>query len=501
MKRFFFWSFVAMLLFGLLFFSLNLFDSRRGSFSDALPILPARLEPDNGFFVLWGFAEPVDVDPGDAAYRARMLELFEATVRNAFFRARYSQWQTRLNASFRRHWQGAGLNFPRLPEEDVCAYAASARTRIEEQRRRYAVPLRRFALMLRAGRIEDFTPLDWDFPSRSLALASATAKLHALSRALDALDGDWQGAGDGLLAAMAAGMKLIASGRTLKVNALGKTLVDSSLLTLASLLNRGDCPPAWARRVLDALPERHAPEFGTEAVRTFAWMNFAHALERIERNKIVDPYLLKDYFREPAGFFALERFVAISGPGFFTVVHALASHFMKKNESAAALRSFWQEVGRLEETPPASWSAGARPQVRLGSILHLGPFWWMRNPLGKMMVRAAVPYTWPVLQHYVYRSHGLKARYDLVRLLARARVQAGSAMSMDSDGLQGFLASAPERDPFSGRPYLFNSGRGMLYSVGQDGQDDGGRETPGAWRDSDIAVPISFMNKTLDVRR
>jgi hypothetical protein len=307
------------------------------------------------------------------------------------------------------------------------------------------------------------------------------------------LDSDWWNAGDGLLAAIGAGMKLIASGRTLKVNALGKTMVDSSLLTLASLLNRGDCPPAWARQVLAALPERPSAEFGTEAVRTFAWMNFANSLERIERSKIVDPYLLKDYFREPARFFALERFVAISGPGFFTVVHALASHFMKKNESTAALRSFWQEVGRLEDTPPASWPDGPRPHVRLGSGLRLGPFWWLRNPLGKMMVRAAVPYTWPVLQHYVYRSHGLKVRYDLVRLLARARLQGGPAGSMDRDGLQGLLASAPERDPFSGRPYLFSPERGMLYSVGQDGQDDGGRETPGAWRDSDIAVKIGFV--------
>jgi hypothetical protein len=493
MKRFFFWSFVAMLLFGLLFFIHNLFDSRPGSPSDAPPPLPARLEPGNGFFVLWGFAEPADIDPRDPAYRERMMELFDAPARNAVFRARYGQWQTRLNVSFRRNWQGGSLYFPRLPEEDVCDYAGLARARIDEQRRRFAVPLRRLSQLLDADRLEDFTPLDWDFPSRSLALATATAKLHALSQALAALDSDWWNAGDGLLAAIGAGMKLIASGRTLKVNALGKTMVDSSLLTLASLLNRGDCPPAWARQVLAALPERPSAEFGTEAVRTFAWMNFANSLERIERSKIVDPYLLKDYFREPARFFALERFVAISGPGFFTVVHALASHFMKKNESTAALRSFWQEVGRLEDTPPASWPDGPRPHVRLGSGLRLGPFWWLRNPLGKMMVRAAVPYTWPVLQHYVYRSHGLKVRYDLVRLLARARLQGGPAGSMDRDGLQGLLASAPERDPFSGRPYLFSPERGMLYSVGQDGQDDGGRETPGAWRDSDIAVKIGFV--------
>ena len=495
MKRFFFWSFIAAVVFGLLFISLNLFDSRPEPALAQSPPLAERLEPGNAFFVLWGFAEPVEVDPQDPTYRARMLELFHAPVRNAIFRSRYGQWLTRLNVSFRRNWQGANLYFPRLPEEDVCAYASSVRARISEQQQRYAVPLQRFRQVLRAVRLEDFTPLDWEFPSRSLALASATAKIHALSGALAASDGDWQQAGDDLLAAMGSGLKLVASGRTLKVNSLGKTMVELSLRTLSSLLNRADCPPSWARRVLEALPARPAGEFGTAAARTFAWMSFAHALERIEKDKIVDPYLLKDYFREPAGFFTLERFVAISGPRVFGVVHALAAFFMKKNESTAMLRAFWQGVGQLEETPPASWPGGPRPVTRLGAGLRLGPFWWLRNPLGKMMVRAAVPYTWPVLQHYVYRSHGLKARYDLVRLLAQARVQAGSGMNLGRKELTELLASSSEHDPFSGQPYRYSPASGMLYSVGQDGQDDQGREVPAAWRDSDIAVAINFIQR------
>jgi hypothetical protein len=206
-----------------------------------------------------------------------------------------------------------------------------------------------------------------------------------------------------------------------------------------------------------------------------------------------DPLLLKDYFREPAGFFALERFVAISGPRFFGTVHALAAFFLKKNESTDALRAFWEGVGHLEETPPSLWEYGPRSVSQLGAKLDLGPFWWLRNPLGKMMVRSAVPYTWPVLQHYVYRSHGLKVRYDLTRMLARARFQAGRNMSLVQVTLKGFLASAAERDPFSGEPYLFNPGSWMLYSVGPDGQDDNGRELPASWRDSDIAVKINFV--------
>ncbi len=493
MKRFFFWLLVGMAAFVLFFIGLNLFDSRPEPALAGPLLFSAPLEPDNGFFILWGFAEPVDGDPSAPAFRARMLELFEAPPRSRLFRSRYSHWLGGLNASFRENWQGAKLNFPRLPEDDVCAFAASSRLRISEAQQRFAVPLRRYRQVLQAESLADFTPLDWGFPARSVSLAVYTAKLFAASRALAAMDGDWEKAGSDLFAALDTGLKLIAGGRTLTVNSLGKNMVEYSLRTLASLLNRSDCPLPFRRRLLERLPARPASDFGTAAARAFDWMSFNHALERIERDKIVDPYMLKDYFREPARFFALERFVAISGPGFFATAHALAAFSIKKNESTAALRAFWQEVGRLEETPPSAWQSGPRPAARLAALLHLGPLWWLRNPLGKMMVRAAVPYTWPVLQHYVYRSHVLKVRYDLVRLLAMARLQAGSAMTLKRADLQGLLAAAAERDPFSGKPYLFNPESGMLYSVGQDGLDNGGREIPASWRVSDIAVWIGFV--------
>ncbi|HSQ36007.1 MAG TPA: hypothetical protein VLQ89_08450, partial [Candidatus Binatia bacterium] len=456
-------------------------------------VCAANLEPDNGFFLLWGFAEPAESDLTAAVFRSQLHELFSEPGRSYLFRSRYGRWLARLNTAFRRDWQGANLYFPKLPGEDVCAYFDQNRDRISEQRRRYAVPLLRYRQMVQAKDLDDFTPLGWEFPARSFSLAAYTARLFAASRALAALDGDWQGAGDDLLVALEAGLKLIGSGRTLSINSLGKTMVELSLRTLVSLLNRDDCPPDVVRNILGRLPERPATAFGTAAARTFAWMSFAHALERIERDKVVDPYMLKDYFREPAGFFALERFVAISGPRFFGIVHAMAAFFLKKNETTAALRAFWHEVGRLEEMPPASWPSGPRPVTRLGALLRLGPFWWLRNPMGKMMVRSAVPFSWPVLQHYVYRSHGLRARYDLVRLLARARIQTGPTMALSKEGLAELLATAAGRDPFSNKSYLFNAASGMLYSVGQDGQDNGGRELPAAWRDSDIAVAIKFV--------
>jgi hypothetical protein len=112
--------------------------------------------------------------------------------------------------------------------------------------------------------------------------------------------------------------------------------------------------------------------------------------------------------------------------------------------------------------------------------------------LGKMMVMSAVPFHWPILQHYVYRSHELKARYELVRLLAAARRAAGPELKLKSAALQKLLA-AGELDPFSGAPYLYSREQGVLYSVGPDAVDDNGREQREIWRNSDIAVPINFV--------
>jgi hypothetical protein len=479
------------MIFFLVFFGLNLFDAKPETGVPAPDVPAGHFEPGNGFYLVWGFAEPPGTDPLDPAYRAPLLELFNARGRSYLFRSGYSQWLGRLNAGYRLHWQGATIYFPQLPGEDVCAYFASRRSRIAERRQRFTVPLQRYRQVLQAGVLADFTPAGWEPPARSLLLATYTARLFAAGRILDALDGQWLQAVGDLVQAMAAGFQLIGSGRTLAANSLGKTMVELSLRSLASLLNRPDCPLDAARLIVENLPARPAAAFGTGPARNFNGLSFAAAIERVKKDRIVDPFLLKDFFRRPAAFFALERFVAISGPRLFGVVHALAAFFLKENETAAMLRTFWDGVGVLEKEPPWKWRLTPLLQRRSPKA-PTGPFRWLRNPVGKMMVASAVPYHWPVLQHYVYRSHELRVRYDLVGRLAAARLAAGPEMKLHEALLRELLATGGS-DPFSGAPYRFSRELEMLYSVGPDAADENGRELPDIWRRSDIAVPIKFV--------
>jgi hypothetical protein len=499
MKRFLFWGFVAAALFILIFLGLNLFDSAPAPGSPASPAAPGgtpqagNLDPGNGFFIAWGFAESPLTDIMSPGFRRQVQELFQARPRSYLSRSPYGQWLARLNAGYVRHWQGANMYFPQLQQEDAGVYFASRRAQVAERLQRFAPLLQRYRQILQARELEDFTPLNWDCPARSLLLATHAAKIFAASRVLAALDGHWAEAGDGLLDALAAGMKLIASGRTIKVNALGRTMVELSLRSLAALLNRPDCPPDFVRRIVASLPPEASVRFGTGAVRAFHWQSFRWALRRVKEERIVDPFLLKDYFRSPAAFYALERFVAISGPRVFTTVHALAAFFVKENETAALLRDSWERIGRLEETPPWRWRDDMRiPAQRESGLGTNIPFWWLRNPLGKMMVRSAIPFTWSILRHYVYRSHELQVRYDLVRLLARARL-AAAGTRLDEAALRGLLAAAGERDPFSGAPYRFSREQGAIYAIGADRSDDNGREQSEVWRNSDIAVSIKFV--------
>jgi hypothetical protein len=500
MKRFFFWSIGAALLFILFFFGFNLFDSGPAGAGRDLTNearsrpLPGNLEPGNGFFLIWGFAEPPETDPLSPGYIRQVRELIDNRPRHDANRPTYGQWLARLNAGSARRWQGANFHFPQLQGEDVADHFVARRVQVMEQRRRFAVLLKRYGQVLGAAELRDFTPLNRACPSPSLQMATSAAKLSVASQVLAALDGDWPAAGTELLRAVDAGFRLIASGRTLPVNALGKSMVELSLRALASLLNRPECSAGFARLVLEGLPDRPTGRFGTAAVRSFQRLSFEEVVSRIKRENVVDPYLLKDFFREPAYFFALERLVAMSGPRVFAVSHALASFFLKENETVGMMRAFWERIGRLEETPPWKWSTADAPHSRGAPGLGLGsPVWWLRNPLGKMLLNSAVPFNWPIVRHYAYRSHELKARYDLTRLLARARLAAGAGTTLEQDMLERLLAASGGRDPFSGSPYRFSLGQGALYSIGADAVDDGGRERLEVWRDSDIAIPIRFV--------
>ena len=164
-------------------------------------------------------------------------------------------------------------------------------------------------------------------------------------------------------------------------------------------------------------------------------MSFAAALARVKEDKDRGPVPAQGLFPRPGRFFRPGKV-----RGHFRAARCSAPStpwplfFSRRTRPRPCCGHFWEGVGRPGGNSPLEMARRRRAVFRLATTRAGAPFWWLRNPLGKMMVRSAVPYTWPVLQHYVYRSQELQARYDLVRLLARARLAAGPGMRLDAGG-------------------------------------------------------------------
>ncbi len=193
--------------------------------------------------------------------------------------------------------------------------------------------------------------------------------------------------------------------------------------------------------------------------------------------------MLKDYFRNSVEFYTVERLINSGRQPLGRVLNPILAVFLKKNETLQLYAAFWEDMRRREALPPFRWGAEL---ADLRPAVVLGPFWWLHNPFGKMIVRSSLPYPWVILMRIVYPTHMLKARYDLTRLacLWNERIASGRTA-----GLEQELQSFPQKDPFSGAPFRCNSQKSLLYSIGPDGADNGGNEQFIFYRDSDIAVP------------
>ena len=473
------------------FFCLNLKDSSAPPVGRSLGRLPvASTGNDNGFFILWGICESPATDPLSGEFRRRVLSLLAPFPSELEFRRRYGDWLDRTNDNFRRYWKGAAIPFPRGDSGDSGEFFLSRRALIEKKEKEFALLLHRFQALLSAGRIEDFTPPGRELPLRNLLLAINASRIFIAANTVKALIGEpdkRSAATDNLLLSLAAGLKLIRSSRTLAVNFLGKTLADQSLRALAALLNRPALAAAIAVRVCGFLPPRRTEEFGTSSVRHSGTLSFIQALERIRREKVIDVRLLPGYFRWSANVYAIERLINKADPRTAQALQALLSFFLLKNETVGVFAKYWESVGRLEETPPWRWRSEPRA---LELDMTAGSFWWLRNPLGKMMVHSAVPHVRTVTLNFVYRTYESQVRYELVRILSAFRCAAPGAPEREKErNLKRFLQAAAERDPFSGGPYRYSVSRRVLYSVGPDRRDDGGMEREAFWRASDIAIP------------
>ncbi len=462
MAKLFFRALLSGLALLLVVVALNRFDKRRPPEAYGESDLPASsLDDGNGAYWLLFLGEPesegLDITAKIPEYR-RLLGRLERVERLS--------WQVppRTKSLGGRYWQLiSDIPYPRPPEPDWPAFLRTERERLTGLRSRLSVLLQRYDRMIRSETVADFGyRVEWDRPYALQSFVLATARLHAALAVLDAGDGRWPRALDALLSACRFGERLAGAAQSAFFYNLGRALVEAALEAVAALLDLPDCPPQVAESVLEALPP--LPDTGF-SVRAALLGEFLWAAERVERGDrwLQSELAFRGILPGRAGDqtrMALNVLVARElGPETYVRLREAAFElFLMKNRTRDYFRDCLAWLLALDAAPPFRWR-----DIDDDAPSFKGPnLWWLWNPSGKLYYEGLDPAR---QRRTVERKYLTRALYDLTRISAALRLRAAGT---------GALGPRGARDPFTGHSYGWDPDRGLLWSAGLDGRDDGG---------------------------
>ncbi len=119
--------------------------------------------------------------------------------------------------------------------------------------------------------------------------------------------------------------------------------------------------------------------------------------------------------------------------------------------------------------------------------MSTGAFWRLQNMVGKVLLDVANSDN---LIGVVYRSYMLKAFHDMLHIAADLHRGYDPARPVQAQ-LDDLPSYRELLDPCSGKPYIWNEARQILYSIGIDRRDNqGDTRNYETWQDSDYALPV-----------
>ena len=240
-------------------------------------------------------------------------------------------------------------------------------------------------------------------------------------------------------------------------NLIAKAILKLSLKSLASVLADPGCPQEVYQQVIAGLPPIKYEEFGSEN---------CYIAEYLSWHQYLDEGIYKRYTR--------------------TNERILLKLFYQKNHTKQYTDHYIKKLIKLEKTLPFKWAKGlVHKGDEEGNSLS-GWFWWLRNPVGKLVLMNEVV---PNYKSFIMKSYHTKALYDMTRIAA------GLYLHYDPDKpvreiLDGLTIYQEWLDPCSGKPYVFNQKKQILYSLGTDLDDDGGKGEPITSLDTDFVLPL-----------
>jgi len=445
----------------LLFVVINLFDA--GANPDAYTVkdLPgATFAKTNGFYRLWTLAEPPGTDIESDEVTDRYRRLFDPEFDNKKYIREFDHAAYRMGAMW--HLLNVRVDWPPI-KKDWKAHLISQKKAIEKAKTEGGFFLDRYQKLIDSEVFEDFTSFTITAHHPNLLVWLRTAKTYAAGKALEAVEGNWEPAVNDLLRQIDFCKKAVKGSRILITNLIAKAVMKDALYTLAFLMNLEECPGEVFRRVLEGLPPITYEEFGN-------------------RKCLIAEYLMWDTFIEK------EIYGAYDGK----LEHVFMTLFMQKNRTKKYYFDMIKELVDFEATPPYKWTLDPAGRSReVDKSIASGWFWWLHNPVGKIVYMN----TWaPNFRVAVMKSYYLKTVYDMTRISAELHLKYTPGKPVE-EMLKGLETYRTLIDPCSGKPYTWDGKKQVLYSPGTDRDDDGAKDFRVTSWDADFVLPVVLHDK------
>jgi hypothetical protein len=439
---------ILLVLLGLCFLYVvfNRFDARPvpGMFSSKdLPA--ANFDYENGYYRLWTLGLDDKVDVESAAVKERYRRLFDPQFDNVKEIREFDVDQYKKETSLDRRMGKTLLPGMRMVDRIGDAPPVSfseiiaRREEFERFRQEQALIRQRYLALLGSDCFQDFTAPRALSPVPNLLLWLRLAKVHVGLSLVDAADGKWAEAADALLKQMDFGKKAVAGSGTLITNLVAKAVLNLSTQGLAFLMNQKDCPAEVFSRILEGMPPLRYEEYGS-------------------RNSFIGEFL---FTRSSLGHFDAATRKAF---GLDWMAGLLAPLGLQKNRTLNAYYDYIRAILEVESAP----LQGKPLRILEPRKYRQGAFWWLRNPTGKSWM----DHVTPNLGVVVFKALRARSLYDLTRISAELHLRYDPVKTVQEN--LNRLATYQVMDPCSGKPYIWNEEKQVLYSVGLDRVDGGG---------------------------
>ncbi|MCP5107876.1 MAG: hypothetical protein GY950_31095 [bacterium] len=417
---------------------------------DLMP--PVSFEKNNGFYRLWTLTEPPDVDIESDAVFQKYRQMHDPQFDNDKYIEKWKKsgndWQisNAKKGNFKPYadkWDAIlkddndWLNFPAELMDDWSQNVLKKRELFTRLKSELQVLADRYQKLVDCGEFQDFTLVvkDSDIfyltPIPNLLAWLRVSKIYTVDSMLEALDGNWEQGVGRLLAQIEFAKKSVKTSRTLITNLIGKAVTRMSLHALISLMNQKECPKAVYLQIVDGMPPIQYEEFG-------------HRLPLMAET------------------FAIGQRPKKEGGLFYQV-----------NRTQQYYYDYLKKLYDADSVPPYQWKSHPLED----NNVKTGLFWWLQNPGGKIDFHNFLEKkTGRNLFTASFKGYAVKTYYDLVRISAELHLNYTPDKPVQKilDGLQTYRTL---KDTGSGKPYIWNEERQLLYGIGFDREDNNGGGT------------------------